>query len=436
MKKLKKILICILIISSLCNIYAKSSKKAKSETEKEDKAAKTTAQWYIYEKNNKNVYNGPFETVEDAIIAWRADPNIEQKGKYYIGKDTKLITNNPLVYYKSKIAEMDAAKSLPASVPEEEISETEASTCLIADEKEDTAELDEAENEYEFDEFETEEHEFESTEIAQEDSDSTEIFKVDIVDEPVNPVNTEIEKNEKIDRYKKTYLSDFIDVPEYPLPEEEKTPEVNEELLADMNRVDSFGRTSLMNAIKSGNDWQIRSLLNAGADVNAKDNEGWTPLMYAVRYQSNLQIVEFILNSEPDIKALNKYGHSALIIASCYNNNPDIIKKMLTYYNPSEKEVQKAFILLLSSQSISEYILTEKMKVFLDLGLPINSYYNGKTPLMYACKYSSSTKAIKLLLDNNATVTVRSSEGKTAFQYAAENKKLAHDDIYWSLNIR
>ena len=53
---------------------------------------------------------------------------------------------------------------------------------------------------------------------------------------------------------------------------------------------------------------------------------------------------------------------------------------------------------------------------------------------MYACEFGNSTKVIKVLLDNNAVPSLRSNEGKTAYEYASENKKLAHDSTYWELN--
>ena len=64
----------------------------------------------------------------------------------------------------------------------------------------------------------------------------------------------------------------------------------------------------------------------------------------------------------------------------------------------------------------------------------LNSFYNGKTPLMYAAQYCNSTSIIKKLLDNGAAVTIRAADGKTAFDYAKQNSSLPHDDTYWALN--
>ena len=53
---------------------------------------------------------------------------------------------------------------------------------------------------------------------------------------------------------------------------------------------------------------------------------------------------------------------------------------------------------------------------------------------MYLCQNNTSTKAIQLLLKYGANNKIKSSENKTAFDYASENKSLQKDDIYWSLN--
>ena len=53
---------------------------------------------------------------------------------------------------------------------------------------------------------------------------------------------------------------------------------------------------------------------------------------------------------------------------------------------------------------------------------------------MYACLYAKSTEIIKLLLDSGSITTIRTQTNKTAFDFAAENKNLVHDETYWSLN--
>ena len=240
--------------------------------------------------------------------------------------------------------------------------------------------------------------------------------------------------NTDIKRYEKEYLNDYV-ITEYDFEDqlqEQEKPKENH--ITNPNQKDNFDRTLLMKAAQEGNDWQIKALLNANADVNLKDKDGWTALMYAVRYQENMSCVELLLNAGADVKATNNFGMSALLLAANYNNNPEILKKLLSYYSPTDKDVLKSFILVLTENTATEYMQVIKVNLFLDLSVPLNSFYEGKTPIMYAAESGNSTKVIKLLLDSNSITSIRSTEGKTAFDYAKENPKLKHDNIYWSLN--
>lgn len=241
----------------------------------------------------------------------------------------------------------------------------------------------------------------------------------------------ELVKKKKSSGYQKEFLHDYMIFDE---PELEQTQKAKNETIENPNETDSFGRTLLMKAAKAGNDWQISALLASGANVNLQDKDGWTALMYAVRYQESLTCVDLLLQAKADVKIKNNYGSSALMIASCYNNNPQIIKNLLSYYQVSDKEVLKSLILLLSESQTSEYTSIAKLNAFLDYSVPLNTFYEGKTPLMYACEFGNSTKIIKVLIDNNAITSIRSTEGKTAYDYASENQSLTHDSDYWLLN--
>ena len=199
---------------------------------------------------------------------------------------------------------------------------------------------------------------------------------------------------------------------------------------------DAAGRTLLMRAAKNGNEWELNILLNSGADVNLTDDDGWTALMYAVRYSEALECVDALLDAGADVTRKNNYGASALVLAACYNGNPQILNKLLTGYKSSDKEVLRSLIFLLSEQNMSERQQLTKLQLFMDKAVPLNVLYEGKTPLIYAAQYGNSTKVIQKLLDNQASISLKSTEGKTAFDYAMNNKNLAHDDAYWALNKR
>ena len=250
------------------------------------------------------------------------------------------------------------------------------------------------------------------------------------------PENIPPAEENSVDKYKKTYLYDYM-LPET-LPAAEDSSAEPEKLaeIKNPDKRDKNGRTALMKAVKSGNDWEIRSLLKSGADVNISDSDGWTALMYAVRYQNSLDTVNILLKNGADIQSVNKYGYSALQLAASYSSNPDVLKKLLSLYPSGTNEIFRAFILSLSSSPENLAAQFAKIEAFIDFGVPLNRFYEGKTPLMYAAEFSSSTKIIKLLLDNGAVPAIRSAEGKTAFEYAKLNTQLEHDETYWSLNSR
>ncbi|HSE18780.1 MAG TPA: ankyrin repeat domain-containing protein [Pyrinomonadaceae bacterium] len=55
----------------------------------------------------------------------------------------------------------------------------------------------------------------------------------------------------------------------------------------------------LIEAVKSGNKESVRKLINAGAEVNQPDKQGWTPLSWAAG-QGELEIVEELIQHGAD----------------------------------------------------------------------------------------------------------------------------------------
>ena len=235
-----------------------------------------------------------------------------------------------------------------------------------------------------------------------------------------------------VNRYQKESLLDYAPKKTLELPSDED--DYSYQKIGSPDAADSMGCTLLMKAAKSGNNWELKNLINSGATINLKDSDGWTALMYAVRYQENTSIVELLIEAGADVRLKNNYDVSALMLAATYNGNPEILRKLLNYYSASEKEVIQSFVLMLSDNYSSDYSKAAKVDAFIEKAISLNSFYNGKTPLMYAAQYCSSTIVIKKLLEYGAGTSIRSADGKTAFDYAKENPTLPHDDIYWMLN--
>lgn len=247
-------------------------------------------------------------------------------------------------------------------------------------------------------------------------------------------IEKELEKQKTTsEKNKKEYLSDYMVYDVESINDSDEN-EILYQTIPNPDERDASGKTLLMRAAKEGNEWELKQLLDSNADVNLKDPDGWTALMYAVRYSGSLECVEKLLEAGSDVTVKNNFGFSALVLAACYNGNPQILNKLLDSYKASDKEVLRALVFLLSEQNISERQQLSKLQIFMDKAVPLNILYEGKTPLMYAAKYGNSTNIIQILLDNQSSVTMRSTEGKTAFDYASNNNNLKHNETYWMLN--
>ena len=200
--------------------------------------------------------------------------------------------------------------------------------------------------------------------------------------------------------------------------------------IPDANRRDSNGRTKLMLAAKKGDIAKIEDLLYSGAQIDAKDNDGWTALMYAARFQKNADVTKLLLYRGADRSIKNKYGITPLMLGAGYSSNPDVISVLLDTYSPDSEEARQAL-----AYGISNYNTTEVLQAFIEKQVPLNVPYDGKTPLMLACQLGKNTSVIEWLIENGASkYQIEATTGKTAYDYAKENRKLPHNITYWSLN--
>ena len=75
----------------------------------------------------------------------------------------------------------------------------------------------------------------------------------------------------------------------------------------------------LLNAVERQDLEDIKKALDAGADINSRDEDGFTPLMNATWRPKTKQFredsVRFLIEHGADVNAVNEYNHSAIFWA-------------------------------------------------------------------------------------------------------------------------
>lgn len=221
----------------------------------------------------------------------------------------------------------------------------------------------------------------------------------------------------------------------------------------EINKQNSCGLSALAIACKNANTHSsnevIKMLINAGADVNLKSQNNFTPLMHACRNPNNCETVRILVNANADLnyhlQNNSSWPNCALSCAMVSPQHDESINldridiniietvKILINAGVDVNCGNRATLfspLIYACHIPNAMLRNETFRILIDAGIDVNIKNIGflsQTSLMFACTYWYND-TIKLLLDSGSDANILDNRMESAlYLYLTNLKHGVHD---------
>ncbi|MBF0315665.1 MAG: ankyrin repeat domain-containing protein [Oligoflexia bacterium] len=204
---------------------------------------------------------------------------------------------------------------------------------------------------------------------------------------------------------------------------------------------DEAGSTLLMHAVQSGQEELVNFFIENGANINAKNTKGVTPLMFAAKKGTQSEaMVALLLAKGASYREKDHLGKTAFDLA-LEKRNKRVANLLRRHRGISEKLIFELIkdddreginqliaidpsVLALKdtagNSTLVYAVLSNNMELVKRLELDVNTKNSkGVTPLMYAAMDPERTQILSYLLAKGANYNEKDSDGRTAFDIAS-----------------
>ena len=185
--------------------------------------------------------------------------------------------------------------------------------------------------------------------------------------------------------------------------------------------------TPLHDAARAGDKAKVEALLAQGADVNAKEKNGWTPLHWAVRY-ARKDLAELLLAKGANVNAKNKEGLTPLHWS--VNMGDKVVTELLLAkgadVNAKDNDGRTPLLWIAQEGNNNK----DFAELLLAKGAEVNAKDKaGETPLHWAAYKDKKKDIIKLLLAKGADVNAKDKSERTPLDWVAFGNNKDNADL-------
>lgn len=192
---------------------------------------------------------------------------------------------------------------------------------------------------------------------------------------------------------------------------------------ANIEHKNKRGETSLIAAAKSPFENQkdtVEVLIDSGAIIDAVDNYGFTPLMYAAEFD-HYDVVNLLLNNGASIDIQNEDGYTALMRVS-HTTHIDIAMLLMDSGADLELKNNKGNTALMIAHNARAH--KDLVGLFISNGANVNQQnIDGNTLLIDAC-IAHNRKDILFFIKNGGDLLIKNNEGNSGFDILNQIKGL------------